>query len=421
MRDGFDLRLGVGQLAVVGAAALVLLIVAFLLGVSVGKGLGRAPVSAAPVPVGDERFTFFEALAAPAGAAEPARERLRTPVGPEGGEPMGTRPAPPAIRDRGTATEKRTPSAVTAGGLPPGETGKRRLSFAESAREGAKARAAEARPPRAAAHPLPPSEAALHGGPGLLGRYLAPADEVRAPGSAAAERTVAQAPLPEHSVQPEAAQEPRSGPASRPGAPGEKPAAAGDLTAPRVLPLPTSEPPQAAPRVAPLAPATATSPVPSLAVPPAAPAAAPSVATPRPAAPTLLPRPEASKAAAAPSQGAAQPASDPAGTPRAAAALAAGAPLFTVQVGAFRTLEAAERLAARLAGKGYPVFVASVDLGPAGQGIWHRVRVGRFESRGAAEVIAGRLAAAEGLSAQVVREPAVPEPVRGVDTMGSAR
>ncbi len=88
---------------------------------------------------------------------------------------------------------------------------------------------------------------------------------------------------------------------------------------------------------------------------------------------------------------------------------------YTLQVGAFRAVDAAERLAARLTGRGYAAFVLSVDLGPSGQGVWYRVRVGRFSSREAAEAVASRLATAEGLAPQVLRETAPSDGVRGVD------
>ena len=88
---------------------------------------------------------------------------------------------------------------------------------------------------------------------------------------------------------------------------------------------------------------------------------------------------------------------------------------YTLQVGAFRALDAAERLAARLTSRGYAAFVLSVDLGPSGQGVWHRVRVGRFSSREAAEAVAAGLATAEGLVAQVLRETGSSEGLRQVD------
>ncbi len=284
VRDGFDLRLGVGQLAVVGAAALVLLIVSFLVGVSVGKGLGRAPLPSAQPLGGAEGLTFFETLTSPAGAAEPVRER-RHAAGTAGAAAVRAQ----AVADEGRGEPAGAPGPAGAAGSGRGSSGWGRERAADV-------------------------------------------------------RRLVQAPA-------------------------EGTAQADDLTAPRALPLPGGE------------------------VRPAA--------SPQPPAPATQARAEAPKGSAATAP--------------------AGGALFTVQVGAFRTLEGAERLAARLAAKGYPVFVASVDLGPAGQGIWHRVRVGRFESRDAAEATASRLAAAEGLSPRVVRDAAVAEAPRGVDTMGVAR
>ncbi len=126
---------------------------------------------------------------------------------------------------------------------------------------------------------------------------------------------------------------------------------------------------------------------------------------PVPALPSQAPRPPAPQAEV-------QPAPSPSLTgPRAWAERQS----YTLQVGAFRTVDAAERLAARLADRGYAAFVVSVDLGPAGQGVWHRVRVGRFSSREAAEAVANRLATAERLAAQVLRETGLFDGVRGVD------
>lgn len=80
-----------------------------------------------------------------------------------------------------------------------------------------------------------------------------------------------------------------------------------------------------------------------------------------------------------------------------------GPPGYSVQVGAFRAPESARALAARLVARGYDAFVTTVDLGD-GQGTWHRVRVGRLGDRTLADWLAGRLAEAERLPAQVVRD-----------------
>lgn len=82
---------------------------------------------------------------------------------------------------------------------------------------------------------------------------------------------------------------------------------------------------------------------------------------------------------------------------------------FTVQVGAFRSLEPARALAQRLADRGYDAFVVTVDLtASGGRGVWHRVRVGHFAERPPAVEVAGRLAGEERVPAQVLRESPVP-------------
>ncbi len=84
-----------------------------------------------------------------------------------------------------------------------------------------------------------------------------------------------------------------------------------------------------------------------------------------------------------------------------------GSATFTVQVGAFRSGEQARALAQRLAARGYDAYVMTVDLGVSGgQGIWHRVRVGRFPDRQPAADLATRLADTERVPAQVLREVA---------------
>lgn len=49
---------------------------------------------------------------------------------------------------------------------------------------------------------------------------------------------------------------------------------------------------------------------------------------------------------------------------------------YSVQVGAFSSVEDAGRLEKTLVAKGYPVFIAEADLGP--KGVWYRVRLGPY-------------------------------------------
>jgi cell division septation protein DedD len=51
----------------------------------------------------------------------------------------------------------------------------------------------------------------------------------------------------------------------------------------------------------------------------------------------------------------------------------------------------AERLVARLRSKGFPAYQVRVDV--PGKGAWHRVRVGAFESRAAADRMLAKLKA----------------------------
>jgi cell division protein FtsN len=77
-------------------------------------------------------------------------------------------------------------------------------------------------------------------------------------------------------------------------------------------------------------------------------------------------------------------------------------PLYSVQVGSFRTAEQAETLRQRLAQKGYDVRVR-LSMVP-GRGAWYRVRVGRFSNRAAAEEMARRLSSQERRSVLVAEE-----------------
>ena len=65
---------------------------------------------------------------------------------------------------------------------------------------------------------------------------------------------------------------------------------------------------------------------------------------------------------------------------KAAAPSAAKDGKYTVQVASFKSGEEADELKKRLADKGYDAFVTSADLGD--RGVWHRVRVGRFQTKG---------------------------------------
>jgi DedD protein len=56
---------------------------------------------------------------------------------------------------------------------------------------------------------------------------------------------------------------------------------------------------------------------------------------------------------------------------------------FTLQLSASQSRDEADRFAARLRERGYAPYIISVDV--AGKGTWHRVRMGSFPSRDAAQ------------------------------------
>lgn len=72
---------------------------------------------------------------------------------------------------------------------------------------------------------------------------------------------------------------------------------------------------------------------------------------------------------------------------------------FTIQVGAYRTRDAAEALLARLAAAGHDAYIAESEA-PVG-GIRYRVRVGSFVSQEAARAAAARLVSERQLSTYV--------------------
>ncbi|MEE8292063.1 MAG: SPOR domain-containing protein [Candidatus Tectomicrobia bacterium] len=75
---------------------------------------------------------------------------------------------------------------------------------------------------------------------------------------------------------------------------------------------------------------------------------------------------------------------------------------YSIQVGSFRVVEDAEKLRQRLIQKGYEARVRLFQM--PGQGLWYRVRVGRFSERAAAEQTARRLHAREHMPVMVAVE-----------------
>ncbi len=64
---------------------------------------------------------------------------------------------------------------------------------------------------------------------------------------------------------------------------------------------------------------------------------------------------------------------------------------YTIQVAAVKETGNAERLVAQLRSKGYPAYQVRVEV--PGKGAWHRVRVGAFENRAAADRMLAKLKA----------------------------
>jgi len=80
---------------------------------------------------------------------------------------------------------------------------------------------------------------------------------------------------------------------------------------------------------------------------------------------------------------------------RKAAPEAAPRRVYAVQVGAFRKKAPAERLADRLARKGYDAYVIGEQT--RGKGYFYKVRIGRYERKRDADRLARKIRGAEGL------------------------
>lgn len=74
---------------------------------------------------------------------------------------------------------------------------------------------------------------------------------------------------------------------------------------------------------------------------------------------------------------------------------------YTIQVSSFRSWEQASDLKGRLSKRGYAAYVQSVDLND--KGTWHRVRIGNYRDKDAAERVANDLRNRESLQAMVTR------------------
>jgi cell division septation protein DedD len=75
---------------------------------------------------------------------------------------------------------------------------------------------------------------------------------------------------------------------------------------------------------------------------------------------------------------------------------------YTVQTASYQEKGMAEEEVKRLKKRGYAAFIASLHL--PGKGMWHRVRLGSFSNKAAAEQLQKTLQAKEGISPIVVLE-----------------
>jgi len=75
---------------------------------------------------------------------------------------------------------------------------------------------------------------------------------------------------------------------------------------------------------------------------------------------------------------------------------------YTVQIAAYQEKGMAEDEVRNMKKRGYAAFIASADL--PGKGLWHRVRLGSFLNKAAAEKLQKDIRAKEGISTLVVIE-----------------
>ena len=157
---------------------------------------------------------------------------------------------------------------------------------------------------------------------------------------------------------------------------------------------------------------------PSPATPPAEtrPRPSPSQGSPAEPAAATLPSPAASPSqgppaesvAATPPSPAAPPVARPPASPNqappaepAATTFSSGTVSFRVQVGSFRQMTEADRLRASLTLSG---FDPTIDTRNTAEGTWHRVTLGPFKGRAAAERAKTRIRASRGIEAQILLE-----------------
>jgi cell division septation protein DedD len=75
---------------------------------------------------------------------------------------------------------------------------------------------------------------------------------------------------------------------------------------------------------------------------------------------------------------------------------------YTLQIAAYPVKQMAEDEVKKMKKRGYAAFIASAEL--PGKGMWHRVRLGSFLNKAAAEKLQKTLHAKEGISPMIVIE-----------------
>ena len=182
------------------------------------------------------------------------------------------------------------------------------------------------------------------------------------------------------------------------------PAAAARTAPPPVRPSPPAvDPPPSPSPTSTAALPQATSPT---VPPPAASSSASAAQTPAPSATAARTSPTSAPVVPAPSSSApasrtAPVSASPASTVRADGPSRSG---FSVQVAAVRTRDEADRIMTRFVSQGYPVYLVR---GEGAAASYHRVRIGPFADRGAAEKIAKQLEGTEGIKPWITKE--IPE------------
>ncbi len=114
------------------------------------------------------------------------------------------------------------------------------------------------------------------------------------------------------------------------------------------------------------------------------------------------PDPAAPSKSSAPAARPPKPAAQTAKKENPPAAAASSKVRYSIQVGSYEDKAMAEEDAREMKKKGYDAFVVSADIPE--KGTWHRVRIGRFPNKQAAERLANELKSKEGVTSFVTVE-----------------